>query len=114
MGNDTKYIGMLKELILEEIDRESVAVFLFGSRAAPNQASGSSRADVDIGLLAESEIPMRLIHRLRNRIDDSIVPLEVDLVDFTRVDVEFKDRVLTGRNIVYWNMPKTMKINCSC
>jgi len=103
---DKKYINLLKEIILSRIDTEKVMVFLFGSRALANH---SSRADVDIGLLTDGKFPHHLFHKIRNAIDESIIPWEVDLVDFTRVTPSFKEAAL--KDIVIWNKPKAMKKN---
>ena len=105
-GYDEKYLDMLKEIILSLIDNEKVMVFLFGSRISENH---SSRADVDIGLLADDKLSTRLFHTIRNAIDESIIPWEVDIVDFTRVDPTFKEEAL--KDILIWSKPKTMKKN---
>jgi len=103
---DEKYLNILKELVLSIVDTEKVMVFLFGSRVAKHH---SSRSDADIGLLAEEKLPEKLFHQIRNAIDASIIPWEVDIVDFTRVDSSFKQQAL--KDLVIWNKPKAMKIN---
>lgn len=101
---DEKYLKTLKEIILSIVDKKKVMVFLFGSRASGRY---NSSADADIGLLADKKLPVSLYHQIRNAIDESIIPLEVDIIDFTRVDQTFKEETL--RNIVIWNMPEAMK-----
>ena len=101
-----KYMDILKEIILSRIDTEKVMVFLFGSRAFDHYPS---RADVDIGLLTDDKLPPHLFHKIRNAVDDSIIPLEIDLVDFTRANTSFKEAAL--KDIVIWNKPKAMKEN---
>ncbi|MBN1932942.1 MAG: hypothetical protein JW786_15165 [Desulfobacterales bacterium] len=95
---------MLKEIILSIVDTKKVMVFLFGSRVS---RCHNSSADADIGLLADEKLPVSLYHQIRNAIDESIIPWEVDIIDFTRVDQTFKEETL--RNIVIWNMPEAMK-----
>ena len=97
---------MLKEIIFPKIDTEKVMVFLFGSRVYSRH---SSRADVDIGLLTDDKLSSHLFHKIQNAIEDSIIPLEIDLVDFTRADTAFKETVL--KDIIIWNKPKAMKKN---
>lgn len=103
---DEKYIKLLKEIILSIVDAEKVMVFMFGSRVSDKHVS---RSDVDVGLLAEEKLPERLFHQIRNTIDSSIIPWEVDIVDFTRADPSFKHEAL--KEIVIWNKPKSMKIS---
>ena len=59
---DEKYLNLLKEITLSFIDAEKVMVFLFGSRTSEHHAS---RADVDIGLLADDKLPVNLYHKIR-------------------------------------------------
>ena len=101
-----KYLLLLKDIVLSLIDQEKVAVFLFGSRAAERARPG---ADVDIGLWSHEKLPQQLYHRIRNAIDDSIIPYKVDIVDFTRVDPEFK--IVALKDIELWHKPVGMNIN---
>lgn len=101
-----KYLDQIKALVLSEIDPAQVMVFLFGSRAGSRQ---TSRSDVDIGLLCSGKLPDRLYHKIRNAVDDSEIPLPVDIIDFTRVDPLFKKEAL--KEIIVWNRPPDMKIN---
>ena len=101
---DEKYLNMLKEIILSIVDTKTVMVFLFGSRVSGRH---SSSADADIGLLADEKLPANLYHKIRNAIDESIIPWEVDIIDFTRADQTFKEETL--KDIVIWNMPEAMK-----
>jgi len=103
---DKKYLNQLKEIILSQIDTQKVMVFLFGSRVSDHHPS---RADVDIGLLSHDKLPNHLFHKIRNAVDDTIIPLEVDLIDFTRVTPSFKKEVL--KDIIIWNKPENMKKN---
>lgn len=104
---DDKYLNILKEIILSIVDKNKVMVFLFGSRVS---GCHSACADADIGLLADNKLPAKLYHKLRNAIDESIIPWEVDIIDFTRVDPSFKAEAL--KDILIWNKPKFMKKNC--
>ncbi|MBU1171819.1 MAG: nucleotidyltransferase domain-containing protein [Proteobacteria bacterium] len=104
MNYDEKYTNILKDIILSLVDTEKVMVFLFGSRASGGH---TSRSDADIGLLSDDKLPHDLFHKIRNAIDESIIPWKVDVVDFTKVSPSFKDEAL--KDIVIWNTPKTMK-----
>ena len=103
---DEKYINMLKEIILPLVDTEVVMVFLFGSRVSGKH---SSRADADIGLLSDDKLLDHLFHKIRNAVDESIIPWKVDIIDFTRVSSSFKEEAL--KEIIIWNKPRGMKIN---
>ena len=102
--DDEKYLKMLKEITLSIVDKEKVMVFLFGSRVSERHSTG---ADADIGLLADDKLSANLYHKLRNAIDESIIPWKVDIIDFSRVDASFKAEAL--KDIVIWNKPGVMK-----
>jgi len=99
-----KYLNILKEIILSIVDTEKVMVFLFGSRVSSHH---DASADVDIGLFSDDNIPVALYHRIRNAIEESIIPWEVDIIDFTRIDPMFKKEAT--KDIVIWNKPTAMK-----
>ena len=101
---DEKYYSILKKIILSVVDPDQVMVFLFGSRVTGTHAL---RSDVDIGLLADEKIPEKIFHQIRNTIDASVIPWNVDVVDFTRVDPDFKKEAM--REIIIWNKPGPMR-----
>lgn len=101
-----KYLDQLKELIMSLVDPDRIMVFLFGSRAGGRHMS---RSDVDIGLMCGGKLPVRLYHQIRNAVDESSIPLDVDIIDFTRVDPRFKEEAL--KEIIIWNKPQDMKTN---
>lgn len=68
-----------------------VRVFLFGSRARGTARSGS---DLDIGLLPRNPLPATLLAELRDALEESSIPYAVDVVDLSRVDASFRDKVI--------------------
>jgi len=101
-----KYLDQLKKIVLSQIDTKKIMVFLFGSRACGQHAS---RSDVDIGLLCHGKLPPHLFHKIRNAVDDSMIPWKVDIIDFTRAAQSFKKSAL--KDIIVWNKPDSIKIN---
>lgn len=101
---DDKYLARLKEIVLSLVDTDTVMVFVFGSRTSPVHRRHS---DVDIGLLSDDLLPSALYHKIRNAIDASSVPIDVDIVDFTRVSPEFRKKA--REEMIIWNSPQCMK-----
>jgi len=99
-----KYLNILKEIVLSIVDTQEVMVFLFGSRVSSHH---STNADADIGLFSDISIPRTLYHKIRNAIDESIIPWHVDIIDFTHVDPMFKKEAT--KDIVIWNKPTAMR-----
>ena len=96
-----KYIEIAKNTILESIDKEKTSVFLFGSRADNTFTDDS---DLDIGLLSDEKIDLLLFHKIREKLEKSVVPYHIDLVDLRRTDEEFRNIALD--NAVIWNKGK--------
>jgi predicted nucleotidyltransferase len=104
--SNQKYLDITKDIVLGIIDKNNTTVFLFGSRS-----DGSSRfnSDIDIGLLSNIPIEEKILIRIREALDDSIVPFSIDLVDFNKCDKRFREIAL-GK-IELWNNAKNSIIN---
>ncbi len=76
--------------IMETIDRfltgYAVRVYLFGSRVAGTPRPGS---DYDIGIDPVQELPVGLLSRLREALEELPVPYAVDVVDLSQTAPEF-------------------------
>lgn len=101
-----KYVMKCKDIILKHIDLRRYAVFLFGSRA---RGKHRFAADIDIGILGNVPMPYKEISRLKDMIDESIVPYQVDIVDFYTADKNFKETALS--KIQIWNKPEFINLN---
>jgi uncharacterized protein len=93
-----QYIQLAKDIILKNIDTKSVSVFLFGSRA--NNETGKS-ADIDIGFISQDKIYPSLFRRLNEELENSRIPYHVDLIDFSKVNADFKNTAM--KKIDIWN-----------
>jgi predicted nucleotidyltransferase len=58
-------------------------VYLFGSRATGRHQSGS---DIDLALDAGGAIPLKTLLAIQNEIDETTIPLFVDLLDLCGAD----------------------------
>jgi predicted nucleotidyltransferase len=76
---------------LNYIANRPVQVFLYGSRAR-NTARKTS--DVDIALLAANKLPDGFIAHLRELIEESTIPYQVDIIDLNEVDNDFRQKIL--------------------
>jgi predicted nucleotidyltransferase len=101
MKVEDKYIEIAKNKVLNLIDKDTTSVFLFGSRA---DNSFTNDSDLDIGFLSDKKINLLLFHKIREELDNSIVPYSFDLVDFYDADQDFKKIAL--ENMIVWNKSK--------
>ncbi|MBI5325172.1 MAG: nucleotidyltransferase domain-containing protein [Ignavibacteriae bacterium] len=109
MNNQNSKFDLIREQILKIVfnylDKNKTTVYLFGSRA---ENKNGKYSDIDIGLLYEyGEIPAEkfvyILEDLNTKVDTL---LKVDVVDFNRVDEEFKNFALKEAQI--WHSPKNI------
>lgn len=88
------YLLQLKYLINDDLkNHQEINIYLFGSRATQK---ARSRSDVDIGLLSGKPIDDKIMTELKNHIEESSIPYKVDVVDLSRVNKDFRKKVLEG------------------
>lgn len=80
MKNDKKRFERYKNELLSIIHKKLplCTVYLFGSRARKTNAEG---ADIDLALDAKHPIDLTLLLKLYGEIEETTIPLTVDLVD---------------------------------
>lgn len=100
-----KWLKQLKKICLAFIDTDKYAVFLFGS-AVNNIVKAH---DFDVGVLGDEDLPLDVMGEIYYIVDESIIPLKVDIVDFKNVDSEFKKEALS--DIEIWNKPPNIVLN---
>lgn len=62
-------------------------LFFFGSRVANG---GSPRSDIDVGIEAETPLPLSLMRRIREDLEELRTLYTIDFVDFKTVSPEFR------------------------
>jgi len=65
-------------------------VYLFGSRARKEHDEG---ADIDLSLDNEDPIDLNVIYKIKNEIEESTIPLFVDIVDINNADEAIKKEI---------------------
>ena len=96
---EKKYLKIIKDIVLQSIDPSEHLVFLFGSRARENCKKSS---DVDIDIMGKKPIG-KIYYKIVDKIEESIVPYKVDIVDFSMVEEKFKK--IAMKKIEVWNQP---------
>ena len=78
--------------VLEGLRGHAVRVWLFGSRARGDARPG---ADIDIALEAADgrPLPKALVGELRERLEESLIPWSVDLVDLAEAGSRLREAV---------------------
>ena len=96
MGVD--YLGRIRKIVMDELDGHPGKVYLFSSRA---RGTARQTSDVDIAVLPEGPTPWAALSRIRERLEESTIPFQVDVVDLSETDEDFRSRVL--KEGVLWN-----------
>lgn len=88
-----------KKILLGIIEKRvpGCAVYLFGSRAKGKHFQGS---DIDLALDAGKIIGFQVMNALRSEIEDTTIPLNVDIVDLHDITGDFKKQV--EKEMVSW------------
>ena len=75
-----------------------VRIFVFGSRAS---GLASARSDVDIGVELSRPIPPALLDQIREAFNGLPILQRVDVLDFSRVEPEFRKIALRRVEVLY-------------
>lgn len=97
-GPASLHLARLRHLVREFLRPWRVSVYLFGSYARGEQWPSS---DVDIAIEPHEPLPADTISRLREKIEESDIPYQVDIVDLSEADALFRARVLSEG--ILWN-----------
>ncbi len=92
-------IDILIAILGNVFERGDVKAILFGSRARGDYRETS---DIDLGILHNAKLDSNKIAFLRDRIENSIIPYKVDVIDLTEASEEFVKNVLS-EGVVIWN-----------
>ncbi len=84
-------LDTVRKIVFSGLGEHKARIFLFGSRA--NGKAGRA-SDIDVGVLPVDELPIGLLSEIRSSLEESNVPYEVDLVDLSHVDQEFRRHVM--------------------
>ncbi len=78
----------IKEIIGKFIDLNKYEVFIFGSRITEKARKYS---DYDIGIRGKRALPAQKIVLIKEALEESDLPCQVDVVDFYTVSADFKN-----------------------
>lgn len=87
----------MKEIVLGALVGYDAKVYLFGSCATGNARRSS---DIDIAIDSKETLPTRLISHIRDILEESAIPYDIDVVDLTSASSAIRERV--HREGVVW------------
>jgi hypothetical protein len=81
----------VRRIVTQALHGLPVRVFLFGSRARGDDRAAS---DIDVALLSSTPLPRDLSSRLREALEESHVPVAIELLDLSEAPASLRRRVL--------------------
>ncbi len=93
----TDFESLAKKIVLEELKNSDCKVFLFGSRASKENHRFS---DMDIGIIPGKFFNKKILPDIIEKLNESVIPFKVDVVNFANVSPTFKEEVL--KQIIHW------------
>ena len=82
----------IKEIIFKFLAPQDYQFFIFGSRAT---GGAEKFSDYDVGVLGKKSLSLRTLALINEALEDSDLPVRVDVVDFTLVSPEFRKVALS-------------------
>ena len=88
----TKTEKEIKKIIFQFLDPKEYQVFIFGSRA-----TGKARkySDYDIGILGKKPVPLKVLGKIEEALEESDLPYKIEVVDFSLLPSDFKKVALS-------------------
>ena len=97
MGSDATYIEEVRRIVLDGLKAYPARVMFFGSRAWGTEHRYS---DVDVAIDSDEPIPAEAWLDLKERLEGSWVPYDVDLVNLRQAPETLRERV-SSRGIIW-------------
>ena len=85
--------GAILSILKRHIRSANLRVFLFGSRAT---GRATPRSDYDVAVDTGRPVDWSVMARIRSDLEDSDLPVRVDVVDFSTCSPAFKAVALEG------------------
>lgn len=83
-------LARVREIVLETIADRPVRVYLFGSHATGHVRPTS---DIDVALEPLCDLAFGVFAELRERLEESTIPYDVDIVDLRDASIDLRERV---------------------
>ena len=97
-NGDDNDVAAAMRIAARELGAQRARLYLFGSRARGSAVRGS---DIDIAILPDSPLEPGTLARIRDALEESTIPYEVDVIDLSCVDEPFRRKVLA--EAISWN-----------
>jgi predicted nucleotidyltransferase len=80
----------VRRIVLDALRGRPARVYLFGSSAS---GSARSSSDIDVAIEPLESLPPGVLSSLREALEESTIPYDVDVVDISAAPPELRERV---------------------
>lgn len=84
-------VAAAMQIASRELGAQRARLYLFGSRARGDAARAS---DIDIAILPDAPLEPGTLARIRDALEESTIPYEVEVIDLSSVDEPFRRKML--------------------
>ena len=84
-------VAAAMQIASRELGAQRARLYLFGSRARGDAARAS---DIDIAILPDAPLGPGTLARIRDALEESTIPYEVEVIDLSSVDEPFRRKML--------------------
>jgi predicted nucleotidyltransferase len=98
VDNSATYLAQVRQIVLDQLKGYTTQVYLFGSRA---RGEAGANSDIDVGIWPTEPLPSWVLSEVRETLFESLVPFQVDVIDLSQTDENFRQRVL--KEAIAWN-----------
>jgi uncharacterized protein len=95
---DTEVKKQIKQIIFKHLPPKEYRVFLYGSRVTGKAWKWS---DYDVGIMGDGPVPTMTLVEIEDDLENSDLPVMVEVVDFYKVGESFKQLAL--QKVELWN-----------
>lgn len=97
-GISNEHFEILERLVLSPLRMRGCEVYIFGSRTS---SSHHPYADVDLLYCKNEDLPLGFISQIKESIEDSNFPYQVDLVDEAALAQSYRESVERSKQKLY-------------
>lgn len=90
LSTRVRALARVREIVLSAVGNRDVRVYLFGSSVAGSVRRSS---DIDVAIDVRGQRPASLVAEIREALDESDVPYDVDVVDLSEAAPEVRAQI---------------------
>lgn len=99
---ESRWFAAIRDIASRVLGPHPVDLYLFGSRALGTARPAS---DIDLAVDPHGELPVGTLPRFREALEESTIPVRIDVVDLSEAGAGFRARVL--KEGVRWSVSRS-------